>query len=88
MNRLTLVVAIAGSVLGGPSVLAAAPGHSFSAKRQFASQVVNCMRKRMASDHYISYNQAARICKDEVTKHLDGADAGPLVAADAKPQSR
>jgi hypothetical protein len=85
MNRLPLVVAITGSVLGTSTVLAADPAHSFSAKRQFASQVVSCMRKRMASDKYISYNQAAKICKDEVTKQLDGADAGPLVAADSKP---
>jgi hypothetical protein len=84
MNRLLLVVAIAGTVIGTSTALAADPGHSFSAKRQFASQVVSCMRKRMASDKYISYNQAAKICKDEVAKQLDGSDAGPLVAADSK----
>ena len=84
MNRLPLVVAITGAVLGTSSALAADPAHSISAKRQFASQVITCMRKRMASDKYVSYNQAAKICKDEVTKHLDGSDAGPLVAADTK----
>jgi hypothetical protein len=84
MNRLPLVVAITGSVLGTSTAVAADPAHSFSAKRQFASQVVSCMRKRMASDKYISYNQAVKICKDEVTKQLDGSNAGPLVAADSK----
>jgi hypothetical protein len=83
MNRLPAVIAIAGSVFGVSSTLAADLPHSLSAKRQFASQVIVCMRKRMAADKYISYNQAARICKDEVTK-LDGADSGPLVAADTK----
>lgn len=85
MNRLTAVVAIAGTVLGTSTALAAYPPRSISAKRQFASQVVSCMKKRMASDKYISYNKAAKICKDEVTKLLDGTDGGPLVAADSKP---
>jgi hypothetical protein len=84
MNRLALVVAIAGTVLGTSTALAADPAHSISAKRQFASQVITCMRKRMASDKYVSYNQAAKTCKEEVTKHLDGSDVGPLVAADTK----
>lgn len=89
MNRLPTaivpaVIAIAGSVLGFSTSVAADPGHSFAAKRQFASQVIGCMRKRMAGDKYISYNQAAKMCKDEVTKQNDGADAGPLVAVDTK----
>jgi hypothetical protein len=42
------------------------------------------MRKRMANDKYVSYNQAAKLCKDEVTKQLDASDTGPLVAADTK----
>jgi hypothetical protein len=86
MNRLPVVIAIAASVLGSSMALASSdPAHSsWSAKRQFASQVINCMRKRMANDKYISYNQAAKICKEEVTRQADGTDAGPLVAADTK----
>jgi hypothetical protein len=84
MNRLPLVVAITGTVFGTSTALAAGPAHSVSAKRQFVSQVISCMRKRMANDKYVSYNQAAKICKDEVTKQLDGSNAGPLVAADSK----
>ncbi len=84
MNRLPIVLAIAGSVLGSSSVIAADLPHSLSAKRQFASQVIGCMRKRMATDKYISYNQAAKLCKEEVSRALDGSDAGPLVAADTK----
>jgi hypothetical protein len=83
MNRLPAVIAIAGSVLGSSSALAADLPHSLTAKRQFAGQVIACMRKRMAADQHISYNQAARVCKDEITR-LDGVDSGPLVAADTK----
>ena len=85
MNRLPVVIAVAGSVLGSGLALASDPGHpSWSAKRQLVSQVINCMRKRMANDKYISYNQAAKICKEEVTRQADGTDTGPLVAADTK----
>ncbi len=84
MKRLPIVLAIAGGVLGSSAVLAADPARSLSAKRQFVSQVIGCMRKRMATDKYISYNQAAKLCKEEVTRQLDGSDAGPLVAADTK----
>jgi hypothetical protein len=84
VNRLPAVIAIAGSVLGVSPSLAASPAHSFSAKRQFVSQVIGCMRKRMAVDKYITYNQAAKECKDQVRKQTEGADAGPLVAADTK----
>jgi hypothetical protein len=73
------------TVLGSSTALAADPAHSsWSAKRLFVSQVINCMRKRMADDKHISYNQAAKVCKDEVSKQTEGADAGPLVAADTK----
>lgn len=85
INRLPVVIAMAGAVLAGSTAPAAEPTHpSWSAKRQFASQVINCMRKRMANDKYISYNQAAKVCKDEVSRQADGTDAGPLVAADTK----
>jgi hypothetical protein len=76
-------MAIAGSVLASSATLAADPWHSFSAKRQFASQVIGCMRKRMANDKYVSYNQAAKDCKEQVARQND-APAGPLVAADTK----
>lgn len=78
-----LTVVAGSSVLASSTALAADPAHSsWSAKRQFASQVINCMRQRMSNDKYISYNQAAKICKDEVRKQ--STDAGPLVAADTK----
>jgi len=84
------VIALGGSLLGlglgltSSAAFAADAPHSLAAKRQYASQVIGCMRKRMANDKYVSYNQAAKICKDEVTKQLDASDTGPLVAADTK----
>lgn len=88
-----VVITLAGSLLGAALGFAASAAqaadspHSFAAKRQFASQVIGCMRKRMAEDKFISYNRAAKACKDEVTrdaaaKPVDASAAGPLVAAD------
>jgi len=85
-----VVIVLGGSLLGLslgstiPAAFAADASHSLAAKRQYASQVIGCMRKRMANDKYISYNQAVKICKDEVSKQLDSSDTGPLVAADTK----
>jgi hypothetical protein len=42
------------------------------------------MKKRMAADRYISYNEAARACKEQVNRQFDAANSGPLVAADVK----
>jgi hypothetical protein len=84
MKRLPVVMTIAGSLLASSVTLAADPLHSFSAKRQFAVQVIGCMRKRMSNDKYISYNQAAKDCKQEVTRQADVTPTGPLVAADTK----
>ncbi len=89
MNRLPAVIAIAGGVMAssamtGSPALGADSTHSLSSKRQFVGQVINCMRKRMAVDKSISYNQAAKLCKVEVAQHEIGPAAGTLVAADTK----
>lgn len=83
--RLPVMMTIAGSVLASSMSLAADPSHSFAAKRQYATQVIGCMRKRMSNDKYISYNQAAKDCKDWVAEQNQApVPAGPLVAADTK----
>jgi hypothetical protein len=81
MNRLPVAIAIAGGMLASSTTLAANGPHSFAAKRQAAIQIVSCMKKRMAADRHLSYNEAGRACRDEVFKQYDGsADSGPLVA--------
>ena len=78
------MMVIAAGLLTAPPGIAAESGHSLYARRQFFTEVVACMRKRMAVDKAISYNQAAKVCKEEVTRQGDGSNAGPLVAADTK----
>lgn len=83
MNRLPTAILMAAGVLASSALYAADPPRSFAAKRQAAMQIVGCMKKRMAADRHLSYNQAGRACRNEVFKQRDGGEAGPLVA-DAK----
>jgi hypothetical protein len=85
MMRLALAIAMAGAVVVSTQAAAGDwKGQPVASKRQMISQVIDCMRKRMGSDRLISYNEAAKRCKDEVTHRLDAANTGPLVAADSQ----
>jgi len=87
MKRLTLILASATVLASASAVLATSPvfasdwkGQPLAVKRQIASQLISCMKKRMYGDRLISYNEAAKRCRDEVQGQLEKATAGPLVA--------
>ena len=80
MNRMVTVVAMAGLLLVAVQVFAVDPGQPALTRRQMVTQIIGCMKKRMSASRTISYNQAAKGCKDEL-KQGDGS-SGPLVAAD------
>jgi hypothetical protein len=80
-GRLKILAWIGVAMLLAPLVAAAdtASGAPIS-KREAVVQVVKCMRRRMAADRMLSYNQAAKDCKEFV---LNGGSASPpLVASD------
>jgi len=84
MNRTVTVIAIAGLLSIAAQALAVdttATGQPPLSRRQMASQIIGCMKKRMAASRSISYYEAAKLCKEQL-KQSDGT-AGPLVAADA-----
>jgi hypothetical protein len=81
MNR--LVIAMTCGALAASHAWAIPPsGGTASHRHQAANQVVLCMKRRMSGDRLISYNEAARACKDEVTRQIENGDFGPLVAAE------
>ena len=41
------------------------------------------MKKRMSTNKAISYNEAAKACKDQLNKQSDNSISGTLVASDA-----
>ncbi len=82
MVRLTVMTAATAILCAGmPSFAANSNGQTLTSKRQMASQIIGCMRKKMAVDRQISYNDAARACKDQVA-HGPSAN-GTLVASDS-----
>jgi hypothetical protein len=86
MNRVPIVIGMLGALLASTQGSAVDwKNQSLATKRQGVSMVVDCMRKRMSKDRSISYNEAAKVCKQEVARQFDGAASGALVAADTKP---
>ena len=86
MNRVPVVIGMLGALLAGTQGSAVDwKNQSQATKRQAVSLVIDCMRKRMSKDRSISYNEAARVCKQEVARQFDSAPSGALVAADTKP---
>jgi len=84
MNRVPVVMAVLGTLLVGTHA-SAWKNQPPATKRQAAGMVIDCMRKRMATDRLISYNEAAKVCKQEVAKQFQSPPSGPLVADDTKP---
>jgi hypothetical protein len=83
-NRVLAVVAMAGAVFWGAQALADdSIRQPTMSKRQMIVQIVGCMKKRMSTNRAISYNEAAKACKDQINKQSDNSISGTLVAADA-----
>lgn len=82
--RISLILAATGAF-----VAASSPAFGFdwkaqplAVKRQMASQMISCMKKRMATDRLISYYQASKICRETIEGQIEKSSSGPLVAAD------
>jgi hypothetical protein len=83
MNR--LVIAMSCGALAASHAWAIPPsGATVSHRHQAANQVVLCMKRRMYEDRLISYNEATRLCKEEVSRQIENGELGPLVAADTQ----
>jgi hypothetical protein len=82
MNRAFKVTMLIGAILVGTQAIAQdTSSQPALSKRQMVVQIVGCMRKEMAVDRSISYNAAAKACKDQVSKLNDHSASGTLVAA-------
>ena len=88
MNRIVTLTAFTAVIfLGRPALAADEAGQSKMSKRQMVAEVVSCMKKRMSADRSTSYNEAMKVCKEQVNRDNDTPAAGALVASDhpAKP---
>ena len=83
MNRIFSVVAMTGVMLVGARALAVdSVSQSTMSKRQLIAQMVGCMRKQMSANNTISYNEAMKACKDQISKQTDNSASRTLVASD------
>jgi hypothetical protein len=88
MNGVLTVIVMSSAIFAGEQ---ASAGDSISqstfSKRQLIVQIVGCMKKRMAASKAISYNEAAKACKDQINSQSDNSPSGTLAASDtaAKP---
>ena len=81
MISMVVVMAVAAK-----AVAVDAASQSTGGKRQIIVQVVNCMRKRMSADKVISYNAAAKLCKNQVNvQSNNSASVAAVSDSAAKP---
>jgi hypothetical protein len=55
-------------------------------KRQMIVYVAGCMKKEMASGKAVSYNQAMRVCRDQMNKQLDNSVSGAILVSATPPK--
>ena len=74
-------------IVGAQAIAVDTIDQSPISKRQMIVQVVNCMKKRMAANREISYNAAAKLCKNQVNNQSNNSASVAVVASDspAKP---
>jgi hypothetical protein len=83
VKRLTVILATTSAVAAvSPAFASDWKAQPPAVKRQMISQMISCMKKRMSNDRQISYNQAAKFCRETVESQLEKSTSGPLVAAD------
>jgi hypothetical protein len=88
MHRMLTAIATTGALIVGAQALAVdSIDHSTMSKRRMTVQIVGCMRKQMSASKSISYNEAAKVCRDLISNPSNNSSSGALVASDtlAKP---
>lgn len=83
MTRVPTMIALVSLVL---AAMQASVGNSIvrppMTRHQVNAQITACMKKRMYADKAASYSEAARECKNRITRKIDAAVSGALVASD------
>jgi hypothetical protein len=80
---LTMIVMGVLILVDAPVIAVDAIGQSTVSKRQTIVQVANCMRKRMSADKDISYNAAAKVCKNQVNNQSNNSASATLASDSA-----
>lgn len=83
MNRASAIGTIALLMCAETQSLAAdSVAQPTMTKRQVILKTVTCMRQRMSADKTISYNAAAKACKDQINRQSGHLASDTLVTSD------
>jgi hypothetical protein len=87
MNTVAAVIALSGVILVGTEAYAGdSTSQRVMSKRETIAQVIGCMKKRMSANQSRSYNDAMKVCKDQINKESDNLPSDALVASDTPPK--
>ena len=82
------MLAMTSLAFAGPQTRADSVRLPATSKHQMIVKTVSCMRKRMSMDRAVSYNEAARTCKAQISKLSENSPPGaqpPAFASTADP---
>jgi hypothetical protein len=70
------MLAMTALALSGAQALAGSVAQPSMTRHQMNVKTVGCMRKRMSIDRLVSYNEAAKACRDQIAKQNDNSPPG------------
>jgi hypothetical protein len=62
------MLAMTSVTFSGPRALADSVRQPTMTRHQLIVKTIDCMRKRMSIDRAVSYNEAAKTCRDQMSK--------------------
>ncbi len=82
MNHVLTPIAMTGVLIGAQALAVDSTDQPTISKRQLIAQMIGCMRKKMSANNTISYHEALKICKDQISKQTDNSASSTPVASD------
>jgi hypothetical protein len=82
MNRTLAIIAMTGTILMGSPAPAV---NSMSPSALVRRQLAVCMTKHMSADRTLSYNEATKMCKDQLKSRTDTMAAANVTKPVASP---
>jgi hypothetical protein len=84
MNHVLTAIGMTGLLIGAQALAVDSTGQPTMSKRQLIAQMVGCMRKQMSANNTISYNEAMKACKDQISKQTDNSASRTIVASETQ----
>jgi hypothetical protein len=81
------MLAMTSVAFAGPQAHVDAVRRPTMSKHEMIAKTVGCMRKRMSIDRAVSYNEAAKMCKAQISKQRDNSSGAqpPAFASTTNP---